>query len=209
MNHCRGVLVGKSDPHLNSFYSQYVRPTGDVALLGFTNNNWFDGDLYDIQLGNWDINGEWELNKKYDTIISLRCPYFAKEPEDFIKRCHSHLNDDGRVFFDWGLGDHWRFENYKVGWVKNGEHEYAYSDDNFLWSTIWDDSFLDDPGFKLFEKRVERFGYVDAKKAIFEEVPSILELNSINKYFKITYNIKALWDDFPQLYILIKGVRNE
>tara|TARA_Y100000034_G_scaffold136176_1_gene211289 strand:- start:1145 stop:1750 length:606 start_codon:yes stop_codon:yes gene_type:complete len=201
--------MGRSDPTISRFYGHHIEPVGDVALLGYTNNNWFDGDLYDLQLKNWNINSDWKLKKNYDTIICTRCAYFAKEPEQFIRRCYEHLNEGGKLYADWGLGDHWRFEKFKIGWVKDDEQEHAYERGNFLWSSVWDDSFLDDPEFKLFEKRVEKFGYVDAKKAMFEEVPSILELNSINKYFKITYNIKALWDDFPQLYILIKGVRNE
>ena len=35
-------------------------------------------------MGNWDINTDWELKKKYNTIICTRCAYFAKNPEDFI-----------------------------------------------------------------------------------------------------------------------------
>ena len=118
--------MGRSDPHVYNFYKHYIKPEGTTALLGFTNNNWYQGDLYDLQLNNWDINDEWELPRKYDTIICLRCPYFSKNPKDFISRCYDSLNDGGKLYVDWGLGDHWRFEEYKVGWVKNGEHEFAY-----------------------------------------------------------------------------------
>ena len=70
--------MGRSDPIIFQFYRQVIRPKGKVALLGFTDNTLFDGDLYDLQLNNWDINSDWKLDKKYDTIISLRCPYFSK-----------------------------------------------------------------------------------------------------------------------------------
>ena len=50
-----------------------------------------------------------------------------------------------------------------------------------------------------------RFGYRNIKDAIFKEVPKILYLEEIKEYFNISYNIKALWDDKPQLYILISG----
>ena len=68
---------------------------------------------------------------------------------------------------------------------------------------MWDDSFVNHPQFKLFEKRTEKFGYSDVKKAIQDEIPSILEFNKMAKYFNISYDMVALWDDMPQLYILI------
>jgi len=166
--------MGRSDPVVFQFYRQNITPVGSVALLGFTDANLFEGDLYDLQLNNWDINSDWKLDKKYDTIISLRCPYFSKNPQVFVDKCYEHLNDGGFLYMDWGLGDHWRFEDYKVGWKKNGEQEYAYGDSNFLWSTAWGDEFLDDDQYRLFCQRVEKFGYTDVKSAIFKEVPSIL-----------------------------------
>jgi SAM-dependent methyltransferase len=200
--------MGRSDNILLPWYNSLIKQTGETALLGFTDNRFFSGDLYDRQLNNWDINADWQLNKRYDTIISLRCPYFAKNPEDFISRCYEHLNNGGVLYLDWGLGDHWRFTEYKVGWVKNKDHEYAYGEDNFLWSGVWDDSFTENPQFKLFERRVKRFGYEDVKSAVFKEVPKILDLNFIKKYFEVEYNMLSLWDDLPQLYILLKGRKN-
>ena len=197
--------MGRSDNILYTHYRSQIEPQGDVALLGYTNNNWFSGDLYDRSLDNWNINSPWELPKKYDTIICTRCAYFAKYPEDFIVRCYNALNDNGKLYVDWGLGDHWRFENYKIGWVKDGEQECHYGDKNSLWSTVWDDSFESDENFQLFSKRVEKFGYNNVKQAIFNEVPSILNLSFIKKYFNTDYKQLALWDDLPQLYILIQG----
>ena len=199
--------MGRSNALLFPFYKKFIKPQGEVALLGFTDNGLFEGDLYDLQLNNWNINDNWELEKKYDTIISLRCPYFSKDPENFIKKCYNSLNKYGRLYVDWGMGDHWRFENYKVGWVKDGEHEHAYGKDNFLWSTVWDDSFLKDHQFELFRARAARYGYKDIKKSIFEEVPKVLEINFIKKYFDISYNIIALWPEEPQLYVLVSGVK--
>jgi len=201
--------MGKSDVILNPWYRQVIVPKGRVALLGFQNNNVFPGDLYDLQIGNWNINDDWSLDGTYDTIISLRCPYFARDPEQFIKKCHEHLNDDGILYADWGLGDHWRFENYKIGWVKDGEQEYAYKNDNFLWSTVWDDSFLENEQYKIFCDRVKKFGYHDVHKAIMQEIPSVLELKSINKSFDILYSIRALWEDLPQLYILLMAKKRK
>jgi SAM-dependent methyltransferase len=196
--------MGRSNSILSPIYQSFS-PEGSVALLGFTDNQLFKGDLYDLQLDNWDINSQWELPKKYDTIISTRCPYFAKDPKDFIKRCYNNLNPGGTVFLDWGLGDHWRFENYKIGWVKGKEHEYCYKDDNYLWSTVWDDEFLEENEFKKFSTNLNKFGYKDIKQAIYNEVPVVLELSFIKKYFNISYKLLSLWEDKPQLYIFIEG----
>ena len=198
--------MGRSNPWMHSFYGKNIHPKGSTALLGFTKNDFFEGDLYDRQLGNWDINSDWCLPKKYDTIISLRCPYFAKDPESFIRKCHKYLNDGGLLYIDWGFGDHWRrFDNYKVGWVKDGEHEYAYDENNFLWSAMWHDSFEEKEPFKLFSKRVEKFGYSNVKESIHKEVPKILELEFVDKYFEVGYNMLTLWEDRPQLYVLVMG----
>jgi len=202
--------MGRSDAILYSPGGLYtsVEPTGEVALLGFPNNNYFQGDCYDQQLGNWEINSEWKLNKRYDTIICLRTAYFSKNPKDFIERCYDHLNKNGVLYVDWGLGDHWRFDDYKIGWVKSGKQEYAYGETNYLWSTVWDDSFLKNQQFKIYSKLVKKFGYHDIKRAIYDEVPSVLELEQIKNYFNISYNIFALWEQQPQIYFFIKGEKN-
>ena len=200
--------MGKTNSILFPWYKRLIKPKGDVALLGFDDNELFDGDLYDLSLGNWEINSKWNLNKKYDTIICTRCAYFSKDPEDFILRCYDSLNPNGKLYVDWGLGDHWRFVNYKIGWTKGEEHEYAYDKENFLWSCVWDDSFLDNHQFQVFQELVLKFGYTDVKKSIFEEVPVVLELKPISKYFDIKYDILSVWKDFPQLYIFISGEKN-
>jgi len=195
--------MGRSDPFIENFYKSAIQQKGDTALLGFTDNRWFEGDLYDLQLANWEINSDWNLDRKYDTIISLRCPYFAKDPKKFIEKCYDHLKPGGLLYVDWGLGDHWRFDNYKIGWCKDGEQEYAYEDENFLWSTVWDDSFIRHDHFKLFAERVKKFGYEDLSGAIHNEVPSVLKFKDIKKNFLLGYNMMTLWEDRPQLYILL------
>ena len=201
--------MGRSDPIMKEFYGKFINQKGATALLGFVNNDWFYGDLYDRKLKNWDINSDWKLNHKYDTIISLRCPYFARDPEDFIKRCYENLNPVGLLYVDWGLGDHWRFDNYKIGWIKDGEQEHAYGKDNFLWSGVWHDQFVSDENFMLFSDRVKRFGYADVKSAIHEEVPKILDLKFVDKYFEMGYINLTLWEDRPQLYTLLVGKKRQ
>lgn len=201
--------MGRSNSTLKPIYNRLIPRRGPTALLGAT-ENYLDlnsVDLYDLRLNQWDINSDWKLNKKYNSIISTRCPYFAKNPEEFVRKCYENLNHDGQIFLDWGLGDHWRFENYKVGWVKAGEHESFYEEGNYLWSAVWDDSFIEHPQYTLFQNRVRKFGYEDVKKAVFEEVPSVLQLKTIQRYFDLEYDLLALWDDSPQLYIFVRGTK--
>ena len=94
--------MGRSDPHVLSFYNKTIKPRGTTALLGFSNNNFYNGDLYDLSLDNWNINSEWMLDKKYDTIICTRCAYFAEDPWDFVERCYENLNKNGVLYVDWG-----------------------------------------------------------------------------------------------------------
>lgn len=199
--------MGKSDPHLRKFYNEHIAPIGETALLGFTNNSMFNGDLYDLSLGNWDINKDWKLPKKYDTIISLRCPYFAKRPNLFFNKCLASLKDGGRLYLDWGLGDHWRFPNYKIGWVKDkGEHEWAYSEDNFLWSCVWSDLMPFSSEVYKFTTWTARYGYsADLKRHIMEEVPSVFFIDEYRERYNIRLKHLALWPEAPQLYTLVCG----
>jgi len=199
--------MGKSDPYIFNFYKRHINPKGETALLGWTNNYQYKGDLYDLQLGNWNINSDWSLKKKYDTIICTRTAYFAKNPELFINKCYNYLNENGLLYVDWGLGDHWRFDNYKVGWVKDNEREWAYSEQNFLWSTVWHDDFLNHPSCEEFQNNIKKLNYTDLKEAVHNEIPKILKLEFIKKYFSIQYDILSRWKDRPQLYILIYGAK--
>ena len=97
----------------------------------------------------------------------------------------------------------------KIGWIKEGEHEFVYNNNNYLWSTVWDDSFLSDEQFKLFEEWVLKFGYRDVKTSIFNEVPSVLDLDFVKNYFNVKVSMLSVWKDLPQLYIMILGQRLE
>ena len=204
--------MGRSDLLLSEIYNTGFPRTPPVAILGDTRNvfNIEGVDLYDLQLKNFDINADWRLkHKNYNSIISTRCPYFSKQPEQFIIKCHEHLQENGQIFFDMGIGAHWSKynNNFKIGWKKGDEHEYEYQEGNYLYATVWDDSFLEDEQYILFSDRVKRLGYNDTKQAIFDEVPSILTLDFIKQYFDIEYKLLALWVDYPQLYIFIKGTK--
>lgn len=201
--------MGRSNSILMPLYEKFIPRSDPTAMLGYDKNvfNLKNADLYDKNLGNWEINSRWELKRRYQSIISTRCPYFSKDPHDFIRQCYDNLNPRGEIFLDWAYGDHWRFPVYKIGWVKNEEHEFCYGDTNFLWSGVWDESFKNHPHFQLFSKRVEKFGYMDVEKAIKQETPKLLEMEYISNYFDIQYDLYTLWEDLPQLYIFIKGVK--
>jgi len=209
--------MGKSDNLIFPEYHKALQGIGQplsVAFLGNKEENQFTSTIisknshfYDLQLDNWNINSNWHLKQKYDLIVCTRCAYFSKEPNLFIQKCKMHLNPGGYALIDWGLGDHWRFENYKVGWVRNGEHEYAYKKDNFLYSCYWKNNLAKEKNVIDFWKNVvsnRRFGYSseDILQSVIEkEVPHIVnyDVEKISCLF--------LWPDNPQLYIttLIKN----
>ena len=201
--------MGRNTPKIMEFYKKHIKTIEPVALLGYTNNDYFNGELFDLALGNWDINSEWDLGKKYQTIICTRCAYFCINPLGFIKNCHKHLLDGGILYVDWGLGDHWRFSNFKIGWAKEGEQEFAYRNNNYLWSTVWDQEFMEHDQYKKFERLTKVFGYNNVREAIFTEIPVILYLNAIRDYFSVEYDIFTLDKPNPQMYVFIEGEKRE
>lgn len=202
--------MGKSDPLIFRDYiemTQQLRPSS-IAFLGFSKPNAFTDTLnaetkhfYDLtHIVKWDINSDWTLDQKYDLIVSTRCPYFARDPQTFLRKCKESLNPGGRIFVDWGLGDHWRFDKFKVGWVRDGEQEHAYAPGNFLHSCLWRKEFADDPVVRQFWSHVRgRFGYSvdeDLDQVVRQEIPSLIDY----EFEKIRF--RFLWPETPQLYIM-------
>lgn len=173
-------------------------------------------DFYDIELDGdykWDINSDWELKQKYDLIVCLRCPYFAKDPKKFLQKCHQNLNPGGYVFVDWGLGDHWRFKNYRIGWVNSEKEyrEYANYDGNkqYLWSCFWDDNIKDhfDTHMFLISLGVENNIDKILEKEIGKEY--IVDYKAFNDYFDIV-NAQCIYNPRPrpQLYTVLIGKKS-
>jgi len=204
--------MGRSDPLIFREYFEVLKKIqtdiSSVAFLGFSDESHFtrcvnvpNRDFYDLSLGNWQINSDWHLNKKYDLIISTRCPYFSANPDDFVKKCKESLNPGGYALIDWGLGDHWRFEDFKVGWRRNSEIEHAYEKDNYLHSCFWNDSLSEDPESVAFWRAVlsNDYGYSASEtlsQVIEREVPKIVS------YKTEEIRLKFLWPESPQLYII-------
>lgn len=203
--------MGKSNNLIKEFYDlNDVCSKGKTALLGFTNNNWYFGDLYDIQLKNWDINSKWKLKEKYNTIICTRTAFFAQSPVDFITRCYDNLKDKGTLVVDWGVGAH--FYNAKneisLGWIKNNSsiHVNYKETESSPSSCLWDISFEDNFEVQVFIQKMKKFGYSDSiTKDVLKEIPVILKLEDINPFFNYNISFKTLWEDTPQLYILFIG----
>jgi hypothetical protein len=202
--------MGKSDSLIFPVYESMLedKEYSSIAFLGFSQENDFTRktrsrkrDFYDLHLGNWNINQDWTLKQQYELIVCTRCAYFAKDPKVFIEKCRSHLEENGQALIDWGLGDHWRFEKYKVGWVRDGEHEHAYEKDNYLYSCYWDDSLLEEKEVQDYWQCVtsKNWGYDSSESmshVVKREVPNLLNY----KPRKIT--TKFLWPERPQLYIV-------
>jgi len=206
--------MGKSDSFVFPFYKEslnhYINNPQSVAFLGFSAPNSFTDtfdikkkEFYDYQLGNWDINSNWTLQDKFDLIVCTRCAYFAKDPEAFIKTSLKHLLPGGILLVDWGLGDHWRFEKFKIGWVRDEEHEYAlYDEKHHLQSAYWLPEFDNNQIVQDFLISCSRFGYdssVGISKYIEKEVPNVCSLKFDELIF---YDFLFLWPKFPQLTLL-------
>lgn len=204
--------MGKSDSLIFPEYLKILEGTkcNSVAFLGFSSENNFTKSInspqrhfYDLSLKNWDINSDWSLSQKYDLIISTRCPYFAKNPRLFVNKCIDHTNTNGHILLDWGLGGHWEYSKYKVGWVRDGEHEWFYQENNYLYSCFWKDEFIENIEVQKFWKAVKNnknFGYQDSDliSVVKREIPQLFycDVKSIK--------FKSLWlEDKPQLYIIV------
>ena len=207
--------MGKTDKYLFPIYEKLFPTQQPIALLCFTkipdflNNK--DVDLYDIQLNNFNLNDNWKLKRKYNSIICSRALFFCKDLKLFFKKCLHFLNAGGNIYVDFCFG--WKppkSKIYKVGWLKNGEHDYCYSKDNKVWSSIWDDSFLENEEVKKYQKKIVKFGYNtlnDFKLGVYNETPTLLELNELKKMFNhVKINLFTIWDDIPQLYLFINIV---
>ena len=210
--------MGKSDRIIYPVYLNFLEtdtPYDSVGFYGQSSENDFSRMIkakkkyfYDLSLDNWNINSyPYHSEEKLDLIVCTRCAYFSRDPGRTVKEFTSILKKGGTILIDWGLGDHWRFKDYKVGWVKNKEQEWAYENENFLWSTVWDDSFKNNPEYKKFSKWVEKFGYYDVEKAVLEEVPQILYLKDVDN-LSMQVSIVALWEESPQLYVVVKAVKH-
>lgn len=205
--------MGKSDPIIFKEYARFldgeISSCNSVAFLGFNQENSFTLGIeaptrhfYDLQLNNWNINDDWSLKQTYDLIVCTRCAYFSKNPSQFIEKCKRHLNVGGSAMIDWGLGDHWRFSKYKIGWLRDGEQEYAYRPENFLYSCYWNGNLRKDAGVKSFWNQIlanKDFGYTlndDLDEVVKREVPRLIDYEA--KKIKTIF----LWPESPQLYII-------
>jgi SAM-dependent methyltransferase len=204
--------MGKSDPYVYSFYlkllSHVKREVNSIGFFGQPRDNNLSYSLnatekkfFDLALDNWDINElPYEVSEKFDLIVCTRCAYFSKNPQKTVEALMSFLNEGGYLLIDWGLGDHWRFEKYKVGWKNSEEQEWAYAENNYLWSAAWHDSFEDHPEVEKFKKRIEKFGYSGSLSSIIQkEVDFVLDPTVI-KCNKMLCDHLSLWEDKPQLY---------
>ena len=56
-----------------------------------------------------------------------------------------------------------------------------------------------------FERKIGKHGYDSLKKAVFEEVPKVLDLDFIKRYFDVEYETLTIVKPYLQTYILIHG----
>ena len=217
--------MGKSDPYVFRFYAQQLNKKGyeNVAFFGQPGQNIFSNFInadkeyfYDLSLDNWEINTfpyNIDTLEKFDLIVCTRCAYFSKYPKKMLSEFKSMLRPEGVILIDWGLGDHWRFEQFKVGWVKNGEHEWAYNKNNRLWSTYLSEDIKNTSCYIDFEYHCQKYIIDNSlEKTIYKEVPVKISKKNIDelKLKVIRAESLFLWPQSPQLYILLLlGNNNE
>ena len=115
------------------------------------------------------------------------------------------LKPGGKILIDWGLGDHWRFKDFSIGWKHHGYQEFAYDEKNYLWSCYFSKNLKKNHHYLLFEQYCKRFGYERVDSAIRDEVEVML---TDEKIIQLGYSIEkeqclALWPESPQLYVCL------
>ena len=61
--------------------------------------------------------------------------------------------------------------------------------------------------FIKFQEWVKKLGYEDVEKSIKEEVPVVFNLNNLKNKFSFTVNMLTLWEDSPQIYFIMSGIK--
>jgi len=205
--------MGKSDPLVFKYYLDVLGKdygSDTIAFVGQPGENSLSIQIlgknrlfYDLSLGNWNINKfPYEIDKNLDAIFCTRCAYFSNQPLEMLRFFYKALKPGGKVLIDWGMGDHWRFKDFKIGWLKNGEHEWAYESENYLWSGYISDKMVASEAFINFEKSCQKFGYISTKDAIFKEINFVITPEDITGIgFRILQDKSLfLWPESPQLY---------
>jgi SAM-dependent methyltransferase len=218
--------MGKSDPYVFSAYKQFFNHYNNlkntnsqfesVCFLGQDKDNGFtkiieanNRDFFDISLENWNINEfPYSFERKYDLIVCTRCPYFCNDPSRFLKELSIFLNPGGRIFLDWGLGDHLRYEKFRVGFQDENEKEQCYFEGNYMSSCLWDEEFMNQDGTKIFNDRIKKYGYENLNEAVHKEVPNVVNIKDLKENFANTSTFCfPLWEEMPQLYIIVQGTK--
>ena len=208
--------MGKTNGRLFPIYRQRAIDLGiteedKVAAFGFTKQpEWLDNkcDLFDEQLGNWEINSMFPQGEDiYDAVVCTRVAYFAKDPLKLVGQLHKLLKPGGKLLIDWGLGDHWRYAEFKIGWNHHGMQEEAYG--YRLYSAIWDKTLNSDPEVQAFLKYSQKFGYPEGTS-----MTDVLEIEvdrwrDVSEFLPMfsDYQITAhsFWPDAPQLYTILSA----
>ena len=156
------------------------------------------------------------MNKKYDLIVCSRVAYFSNDLKYFVDSCYDRLNNGGVFIVDFGLGDHWRFDNYKVGWFLNRdrdlythahEHSVYNNKKQHLWSVVWNNHFCENRVVNDFFECVKDVNDYYFNKSINDVVlneTNCLDYSYIKNKFAFCFlDFLMLWPESPQLYIFL------
>ena len=211
--------MGRSNQYVFPWYARHLpqRRYENACVLGARGSDQFIAGIdaghieyHDITLDGWSIDDDWNPTTTYDLIVCTRCAYFVKDPAAFVRRCRMNTHRSGRVFIDWGLGDHWRKVPYLVGWRDPARsiHESVEFESptgkhvSYLWSCFWDRQLELRPEAIAFRHDIRMCGYDDdvtLTQIIEQEVPVVLDAAI---QIPLDVQLLALWPKAPQLYIL-------
>ena len=205
--------MGKTDAHLFPHYKRLFQKKGDVVAIagGTVRPPWLEDcpayELYDREIDGWSISNP-VLNTEYDNIICTRVAYFSDRPLHTIKTLAEHLKPGGQLLIDWGVGDHWRFRPYSVGWVRGQVHEWAYQEGNLLWSAYYDTDMEYQHQFKA---NIKQHGYegqlIEHLRAECPELVLKSEIEALDIFEPFEATHIDFWQDYPQLYSILPLIK--
>lgn len=115
--------MGKTDSILIPVYEKIMRKhiRDTVTFFGSTNKDKLaqhirSAKFFDLQLGNWDINKPWNVEKT-SKVICLRTSGFAVSPNLLVEKFSNCMDKNGILMIDWTMGsDHYARDSKKWTW---------------------------------------------------------------------------------------------
>lgn len=192
--------MGRTDKFLIPVYKKIITKYGDnFHFYGSTPSdklacNLKSCEFFDIQMGNWDINGEWNTPQT-DKAICLRSSGFSINPNMLIENFANKIKSKGILIIDWTMGsDHYQRDSKDWTWGWHDTRNRCYGEYNNkkypLYSSYLSDFGFNSSSFKQICKYAITLKKYENIKNWEEQVRSEfmeywLSRNILEKYFKV------------------------